>query len=660
MLKFNGISTLIITVLILSACSLAEDITPPPGAQLPSVQQATQSISASPVYPIVPPDLTNGAKIYAQECVQCHGSKGLGDGPRAGQLSVPVASLGLSDFARQYSPAEWYNVVTKGNMEKFMPAFANLTDRQRWDVVAYAMSLSSPAEVINQGKSLYQENCESCHGKSGNGNGPNAAGLSTQPTDFTSQAFMAGRTTQGLYDAITTGIGPDMPSYGGSLDDSQRMAVVSYLRSLTNSVSEVSANTYPPPAAVQSASNSAYPYPASQTSINLTPTQVPTSTASTEISPTEPIIGSVSVQLVNGSGGTVPSDASVTLYGFDNMQNTYSDTLTSGVNGVYTFLNVVMPQGRAFLAGVDYAAATYGSDIAVVDPSTPNLSLQITIYDTSTDASGLTTDRLHLLFDFSTPGIVQVVEVFIISNPTNQTIIAPSEDGTVVAFPLPEGYTNLEFQDGTLGDRYIETSQGFADTSSVSPGQDQYQVIFAFQMPYNRRLEFVQPMSLPTNAVVVMIPDNGVRVSSSMLEDGGTRDYQSTTYRMYNGNSLIAGSNLEFNLSGTPKNGASSLFSTGTTKNLAFGLGVFGIALLVAGLVLYSRHQRTLAAETALGTFDIAAPYTGENVTPEDEETLMDAIIALDDQYHAGNLPQDAYLERRAALKEKLSRLDNG
>ena len=38
----------------------------------------------------------------------------------------------------------------------------------------------------------------------------------------------------------------------------------------------------------------------------------------------------------------------------------------------------------------------------------------------------------------------------------------------------------------------------------------------------------------------------------------------------------------------------------------------------------------------------------------------MDAIIALDDQYPRGNLPQEAYLERRAILKEKLRKLVQG
>jgi hypothetical protein len=38
-------------------------------------------------------------------------------------------------------------------------------------------------------------------------------------------------------------------------------------------------------------------------------------------------------------------------------------------------------------------------------------------------------------------------------------------------------------------------------------------------------------------------------------------------------------------------------------------------------------------------------------------EALMDAIIALDDLYQSGQLPESAYLERRAKLKEHLKEI---
>jgi hypothetical protein len=235
-----------------------------------------------------------------------------------------------------------------------------------------------------------------------------------------------------------------------------------------------------------------------------------------------------------------------------------------------------MPESRVFLVSADYASGIYGSDIVTVDPADPDLDLQVTVYDSTTDPSALTTDRMHIFFDFTDPDKVQVIEVFIISNGTRQAVVAPTEDGTVVTFPLPEGYTNLQFQDGTLGDRFIEVPQGFADTLTVEPGVGDYQVIFAFEMPYDRKLDFSQPMFLPTNAVVVMVPENGVNVDSELLQDTGIRDFQGSTYRMFETNSLIAGSPLEFALSGKPKQEGSSLFSTSSAQNLAIGLGVFG------------------------------------------------------------------------------------
>lgn len=648
-----GFILLVTTSLALSACtiSLAGDVTPPPGSQLPYVQETSQSVPTNVLYPILPPDLVNGAQIFKRECTQCHGARGLGDGPQAAQLPVPVAALGVFDFASQYTPAEWYTIVTQGHMEKYMPDFASLTDRQRWDVVSYAMNLSTTKDMIHQGQILYQQNCANCHGQEGRGNGPEASGLSAKPADFTNQAFMAQISSATLYQVITSGIAPDMPAYAGSLDDNARQAIVAYLRSLTYGNPAPSTDAYPSPSENPAATISATAYPEPQSYPN------PAPTPTTALIYSSPSMGSVTIQLVNGSGGEVPSDAKITLYGFDDLQNTYSDTLTSGVGGIYTFTNVIMPQGRTFLALAEYAGGTYSSDEAVADPTNPHLNLQTTVYDPTTDVSVLTTDRVHILLDFSDPQNMYVVEVFIISNPSTQAVVPLRKYGPVVTFPLPQGYSNLQFEQGALGGRYVEVSQGFADTMTVNPGVRDYQVIFAFQMPYNQKLNFSQSMFLPTSAVIVMVPDNGVKVVSSMLQDGGTRDFQDTTYRIFNGSSLIAGSSLEFTLSGAPRKASSSILSIGNTHNLEIGLGVFGFALVFGGLWLYRRNQQKNNLSIAPNASDIASPGSELEPSQDSENTLMDAIIALDDQFHAGNLPKEAYLKRRANLKDKLSRM---
>ena len=88
--------------LFLSACSfsLAEDITPPPGAQQPVVLASTKEASTGPLYPLVPPAPQAGAALFAENCAPCHGATGLGNGPDASQLPMPVAAIGTAPALR--------------------------------------------------------------------------------------------------------------------------------------------------------------------------------------------------------------------------------------------------------------------------------------------------------------------------------------------------------------------------------------------------------------------------------------------------------------------------------------------------------------------------------------------------------------------------------
>ncbi len=629
---------------VLSSCSLslAEDITPPPGSQQQFVPQTQAVPVTGPLYPIVPPDPVKGEAIYTEKCAPCHGSEGMGDGQRTTQLTVPVSAIGSPEVARRSTPAEWFTLVTQGNLERFMPPFPSLTDRQKWDVIAYVYTLSVSEEVVAEGAALYQENCAQCHGSTGQGNGPKASDLSTPVQDYTDQSYMADISASDLFEAISAGVPPDMPAYGERMSADERWALTAFLRTFTFVVP------------VQVATS------AEEITLESTPVETPSVEEPTP-APTQETSSNITVEVLNGSGGGSLGDLEVTIYGFDEMQVVFSQTLTTGEDGVLVFENIGMPLGRAFLATTDFQASTYGSDVAVVDAGPIELSLSITVYETTTDTSVLVTDRAHIFFDFTEPGKVQVIELYVISNPSNKRVVAAEEGGPVVTFSLPQGITNLEFQDGLLGERYLEVLGGFADTLSVSPGSGEYQVLYAFEMPYNRKLELVQPIDLATNAVVVMLPDVGVEVDSDLLSDGGVRQAQDIAYRMYTGGSVRAGSELTLSLSGRPKLGGNTLFPSDSKTSLVIGLGTFGLALILAGVWLIRRSQVAGVGEADEGDLGQEPATSPPAPLLEDAETVMDAIIALDDLYQDGRLPEEAYLKRRAELKGRLQGLvDSG
>jgi hypothetical protein len=117
---------------------------------------------------------------------------------------------------------------------------------------------------------------------------------------------------------------------------------------------------------------------------------------------------------------------------------------------------------------------------------------------------------------------------------------------------------------------------------------------------------------------------------------------------------LPAGENLELAISGKLGVGGLSL-SSGSTTSVIIGLAAFGFALIVAGVWLYQRSRTSNGERTA----DSEPPtaVAGDTIETESAETLMDAIIALDDLYKEGELPEDAYLKRRAELKARLRKV---
>ncbi len=80
--------------------------------------------------------------------------------------------------------------------------------------------------------SLFENNCTSCHGISGQGNGVLASGLEPAPTDFTDKTRAENRSLLGLFDAISNGLDDTaMPAFT-QLKEQQKWSLAFYVGGL--------------------------------------------------------------------------------------------------------------------------------------------------------------------------------------------------------------------------------------------------------------------------------------------------------------------------------------------------------------------------------------------------------------------------------------------
>ncbi len=100
-------------------------------------------------------------------------------------------------------------------------------------IQAYGLAVV-PAKLpdLERGRVLYAQQCASCHGMEGRGDGPLAATLTPSPTDFTDLERYRERTLYGLYSTITHGVeGTAMRSHA-SLPEKDRWSLAFYVGQL--------------------------------------------------------------------------------------------------------------------------------------------------------------------------------------------------------------------------------------------------------------------------------------------------------------------------------------------------------------------------------------------------------------------------------------------
>lgn len=110
------------------------------------------------------PDISNGARIFAQRCTECHGSDGAGRGALviAGSVAPPLDMTDRGLVAAK-SPLEWFDIISEGKIENLMPPWElALSERERWDVALYSYTLAYRDAALSLGERLWRESCGGC------------------------------------------------------------------------------------------------------------------------------------------------------------------------------------------------------------------------------------------------------------------------------------------------------------------------------------------------------------------------------------------------------------------------------------------------------------------------------------------------------------------
>ena len=324
----------------------------------------------------------------------------------------------------------------------------------------------------------------------------------------------------------------------------------------------------------------------------------------------------------------------------------YQDTQIAEDTNQILFSNVPLEPGLIYFASVNHGGAIYRSELVETTEETSSLTLFVQVFDTTMDQSGLIIDRVHVLLEVLQPDFLNVVEIYIISNMGDKTVVATAPGEPSVSFPLPKGAGSIEFDDGALGGRYLLTSDGFGDTVSIPPGPSVYQVLVYYTLPYNgNKIDFKQDMTFPVGAVVVMIPAGNLKVKNTSFTDMGVQDIPGGAVQVYSGSAIGAGQSLEFRLSGKPPGFNEELISEDRgSQTLVIGLGIAGALLLLIGTIIFFRTRQQ-----------------GEEDQPDadqdDHDLILDSIIALEDLFKNGEITEEAYQSKRKELKAQLNNL---
>lgn len=562
--------------------------------------------------PVSPPVASSGHATFQEKCSPCHGTTGMGDGPTAKDLPSPPAKFADPATIFERKPAELFYTAKFGRLEKLMPPWKDqLSDDQIWQALAYVWSLHTDETYVSAGKDLYTVSCASCHGDGGAGDGPNATPNMNNFADLNYAITHSQSDWIQGWQSAHPEIGADW-----SLDDQQK--VLEYIRTFS----------YVPP--WQS------PYRAGNG-----------------------IIDGAAVQRSSDGGAVEGMD--VKLEAFVDFQRVAFFTSTVGADGQFHFEQLATDPSIVYMASVTSDGISYSSPILSLSPQTSTLTTTVSIFGQTDDPSGIMIDRAHWILD-SQPGALIVGEIFEFSNSLDRTFTGTLVDGidqpVTIALPVPPDAQEINFENGALGERFLQKGNLIYDTTPIVPGKSGHQIILRYAIPTTGKLDLSLEYLYPVGDLTILLSElPGIQAQVPDLNSMGSQSLQGDNYLLWQGQALMPGK-IPVSLSGlldkdsidprtvqsSDGSSAATVVATNVPQLEDWTTWLLGglLVLPLAGVLAWSLRSGSLQRAGR-----------GANLRERHNE-LLKQIAKLDDLHSLDQIDTASWQKQRAALKAEL------
>jgi mono/diheme cytochrome c family protein len=565
-------------------------------------------------------NLNQGARVFAENCVRCHGISGKGDGEFA--LSGQVQNV--PDFTdplktQDKSLQEWFDAITNGNLDALMPPWRDkLSAKDRWAVALYTYTLAYDTTAVTLGQNIYDTQCAECHTEDGSGS-DNGASLILE---------LVALTERNLQDTISAHHDDlQLPA----VTDNDLNAVSKYVRLLSSE-----SHTLPDPHLVLSSQ----PEPVTTEEVVET---VPQAQATQAISETIGILRGTITQGTEGGGQVDGLEAILHIY--DSQLREQIAEYTVGADGTYQYDEVVFRSDFAYLMTVEYKGVTYSSGVYIGDPTQNELVIDVAIYETGADISALEITSWATQVNLSAQGLY-IIEVIDMVNRSNQAYIRDSVDNVSkpvsVGFALPE---NAQIQsEHTNSNRLIVSDDGrtILDTTPVLPNSEHY-VQYSYLLPIENARDIQQSVDYKISGPIAFYVENShLDLTGNGIELVKTLSFNNQEYNLYE-------------VSQTPTVGQTVSYDVvlrdpsqiQTSDEKLLPREVLAIIVLVVGLMLVASAMFIIWR----GRNSVIDADISEDITAE---MIMEQIAELDNKFDAGEIEKPAYQKQRNQLKSRL------